>query len=438
MRNSVGLGMILVLLFLGAAAGGWVWYGWPPRDESLSPDSPEVVCLSQTPPGFDLDRLVILQFTPQKPSWVQDVFEEDLEELLLAGSLHVLSAQSEAAVLPPNCVAWRVEIDREIIGEKRICRLSILRFGRIVATLAADIPDGDEGLIPAKLRRAIAERLGLASRGSRLSLFDPASKEFRIRASAMRLEAEGKSGEAARLLLGLKTATAADAGLSYRLGRILGSWGEEMLSAGRSPLWESRAGTESLEAEGRERLVEAGRHLDRALELDPDQPLALFVRGRVDSLAGQSQLARAKLSRALELWPAYGEAAGELARLRLADGEADGLELLLESALRSSDSRRRGLRASLLAGLGKTGLSRGRPEAAVTALSRALELLPVEQRRLRIEVLRQLARAQADLGDLTAACATWQAQFGLGAGEPWSFGGESSSGETWTGCRSQT
>jgi tetratricopeptide (TPR) repeat protein len=402
MRNFAGLGIILVLTSVAAAAGGWVWYSWPPRDESLSPDLPEDACLSQAPSGFDLHRLVILQFSPQKPSWVQDVFEEDLEELLLAGSFHVLSAQSEAAGLPPNCVAWRVEIGREKIGEKRICRLSISRFGGIVAALAADIPDGDEGLIPAKLRGAIAERLGPASRGSRLSLFDPASEEFRFRASAMRLDAEGKRGEAAQLLLGMKTATDADAGLSYRLGRILGSWGEEMLSAGRSSLWESTAATESLEAEGRERLVEAGRHLDRALELDPDQPLALFVRGRIDSLAGRNDLAKIKFSRALELWPAYGAAAGELARHRLADGEMDDLELLLESALRSSDARRLGVRASLLASLGKTGLSRGRPEAAATALSRALELIPVEQRGLRVEVLRQLAQAQADLGDKNA------------------------------------
>ena len=382
---------------------------------SFFPDPPRgsvPLCPAALPGGLDPQLLVVLDYERPRASDAQKwIFIHDLEELLLAGRYQILSAQSEAGRVTASCVAWRLEVTfgsepmDPAAGDASPASLSILHYGQAVEQVS-EFPEADPeaaAILPL-LRRTIASRLELGSVSGRpAGLHDPLSDGFRDRLRAMRHHAEGRAGLAVHLLRQAIERDGGDAALDFRLGHVLGGWAEEMQVAGTRPLWKGKEAGPRLEAESRRMLAESRLHLDRSLAADGKSPLALYSRGRVWRLLGDEAAAENDFARALEIWPAFGEATSELARLRSARRDLEAFEPRLTGALLLLDRRRPGLRADLLQQLGRARLELGNPAGAAAALEEALAGVPVERRQFRLEALDLLARAQSELGHAAAA-----------------------------------
>lgn len=97
---------------------------------------------------------------------------------------------------------------------------------------------------------------------------------------------------------------------------------------GECPL--ALAGEAALRAGGGE-LEEAGRLLERALELDPELPQAHYWTGRIRWARGEREPALESFSKAVEAWPAFGAAQTARARAFLELGrKEEALQAILE------------------------------------------------------------------------------------------------------------
>jgi len=141
------------------------------------------------------------------------------------------------------------------------------------------------------------------------------------------------------------------------------------------------------------RTAEAERAYHAALEVDPDNPYALFNLGRIDFLRGHAASARARLSRALVGRPGFAQA-----RLLLA-GVEEAMGNLCFAQGNLDDARRHFAQAAALrpelpgahAGLGQVHAALGEPAEAAPCFRRALELDP------------QLTHAHVNLGNALAS-----------------------------------
>lgn len=396
MKNIlVGVGLATCIV-----AGAWLASRAKERPEN---SIEKVSCHGLLPETVDPARLVILQVagSPARDPG-PGTFREDIEELLLAGQYQVLSADSQAALLPLACVPWKIDLDLDG-AEDGVARVAIRRYGLVIVD-GEERGHFDRNFVGPEMRRTIAQSLTLAGHGVAASLWDPDSVGFHVRRRAMRLLAAGRSGEAARLLASLEGSGELDAASSFRLGRIYVSWGGEMLATSGKGAGQKSA-FPALGQEAERLLAEGKRHLERSLELQPESPLALFARGQARLLTGEASLAEGDFSRAAKIWPAFGEAVNELAQLRLARGDVEELLHALPPALRLVDVRDSVLRARLLKSLGEAQLQRGISGSA-GSFRLALETIPVERRRLRLETLYSLARAEAKGGEWASFCTT--------------------------------
>lgn len=167
--------------------------------------------------------------------------------------------------------------------------------------------------------------------------------------------------------------------------------------------------------------------LDRALTLEPEQPLALGMRGHLLNISGRHEPAREALSRALALAPHHPSVLTWAARNEADAGQPAAASALYARALelapraygtlvlaglaatyagRDAEARALYARAEQIDprhpnapwGLGLLGYARGQLAEAVTGLRRALELAP--QRR---DIRTHLAWLSLDLGEADAA-----------------------------------
>jgi tetratricopeptide (TPR) repeat protein len=403
MRDLLKLAMISVL------AIGSIFFAWRLTDSgSGARGRPATPCPPELPAGLDPDRLVVLGYSGPPAGSRQVVFLEDIEELLVSARHSVIPAASQAAALPAHCIGWRIEL--LAAGPEKLLLLEVRRHGELVESKTEGLgksPAGAEAILPG-IRRAIATRLAIDPAAGDASLHDPQSPAFVERSRAMVHDAEGRRGEATLILQQAVARNPADSALRFRLGRVLVSWAGEMLAASIRPSWQGSPAARRLEGEARQKLDQALIHLDRSLALDNRAALTHFARGQVLAALGRRSAAEVDFALALGLWPAYGESAAELARLRLARGDAYGLEDRLDGALWLLDRRKVGLRAELLLLLGKARLETGRLAAAAEAFQESLLVVPIERRTFRLEALALLAQAQGELGQTVAAEVTWR------------------------------
>ncbi len=345
------------------------------------------------------------------------VFLQDLEELLLASNYQLLSAGSElAASLPSRCVAWRIDIDLHQYGDLELGKVELRSLGEVVETWQEQgSPDWVQLALRQRLAAQLVNNLEPAGNVSR-SLHDPLSEGYRDRIEAMRLFAEGQQGKAADVLRMGVARDGQDAALRFLLGRVLLAWADGLRAAAALPSRDLGQSPQDLALEALRLLNEAEAQLERSLELDASSALARFARGKVRVALGRRVPAAADFAAALETWPAYGEAAHELARLHLDSGEMAGILPRIEAALSLIDQRKSALRAELFFDLGESSLRSGNPRRAVEALRQALAEVPAERRAFRLEALSLLAEGQTQLGDEAAACATRRDYQTLGLG----------------------
>lgn len=369
-------------------------------------------------PGLDPERSAILRLSTGPSEMGQHaLLREDLQELVLAQGYQVVPAGSAgAAALASACVGWSIQIDLggEEAGNSQ-ATFAVFRHGEpIVRSLRpASRPQMDEAARYWRVRHELAAVLDRSERTLPSSLGDAESAAFGARMEAMQLVAGGRLGAAAGILqrpgLGLER----DAALSFRLGRILAAWGSDMLATSRAPLWGDAKITGPLEKEAEDLLARAQAHLDRAIELDPQAPMAFFDRGKVLELLGESGPAERDYRQAQELWPAYSEAVAALARLRLARNDLAGLGAGLEASLLLADPAMPDARGALLANLGKVQLHQGEAAAAASSFEEVLAQMPVERRLQRVEMLGLLAQAQRESANSKLPATETRLKFGL-------------------------
>lgn len=388
---SAAFPVVSVLFLLWAAAPG--------QDTG----KPPATCPAELPGGLDPARLTLLRFEASRlEPFRRRVFQEDFQEWLLAGDYQVVSAASElAATLTATCVPWSLEVDLGNLGEGKPARFSLRRFGAEI--LAATAEGGADPIADlASFRRRLAEPLRLGPGSVAASLADPDSAAYRARIESMLVFAKGRVGEAARLVGTAEARDATDPALTFRRGRILASWGGDMLATSREPFWQGSTDSQSLEAEAQKRLAEALRLLDHAIALDPRSPMAHYFRARVHADRGEAALAEKDFLRARNFWPAYLAAEAELAHLRLARGDNGHLRTSLRSALHLADPQALEERAALLESLGRTGWLEDDLPLAISSFRQSLELIPIERRHRRGEVGRLLAAAEKQHEDEAA------------------------------------
>lgn len=359
------------------------------RDRGSAP------CPTTWPAGLDPERILVfaLQVAPP-PNARYVVFEQDLQELLLAGRYQIVPAASESAESwPLHCVRNRLEVTIEGSLKERQGRLVLHRNGKVQLDLIEHEP-GDREPALAKLRFALAASLGL-NRGPE-SLSDPASKAYEARLRALQKLAEGQVGEAAEILRDAVDRFSEDAALQSRLAGLLTAWAEEMQSPRHFHEISGPGVGEALprlDAVAQDLLEDALQHHEQAARLGGVGPLHHLGKAQTLMALGRPRAAEEQLGLALAEWPAQSEAILSLARLRLERGSAIGLSSLLTEALSLVDRRATGSKAELLAVLGHVELTTGNPAGAVEAWKRALLIAPIERRSLRSELEQLLAKA---------------------------------------------
>lgn len=146
-----------------------------------------------------------------------------------------------------------------------------------------------------------------------------------------------------------------------------------------------------------EQYDEAARFLDSSLQLKPDSPDLLFLRGRVHLARNENDTARKVFDRALKLKPDYDEAWAYLGRACLAAGDQPSAIAALQEAKRLSPTK-----ADTYRRLAQALLATGQRSLAIDNLRQALALAPDNDalRQELIEALvadKQTAAAVAEL-----------------------------------------
>lgn len=404
--------------------GGVYWF-------SVGPVRVRPPCPTSWPTHLDPQRLLVLAFEARPPvDAAQLVFEQDLQEFLLAGGFQIVPASSTAAQgWPPHCVANRLELKlgpmvRLDSNGKTATEIeagySFRRFGRKVSSRSLTQPATDGPLFQDLRQEIVVHLLPQQSlKGSKSpSLWDAESPEFNARIRAMSAFAEGRTGEAVEVLSEALTPGGKDAALHFRQGSQLLSWAEGMQTAvsGSKPWVSGRDGRRQLELRARDLLEEAGHQLTRSLELAPDAPWTYFARARLQVLLGHETQAEQDFETVLTLAPAHGAAALALGRLRLKRGAAELAQSAIDRVLPLLNQQESGLRAELLTVQSQALLAGNQTLAAVGSAQLALKEIAAENRNLRLEALASLALALERHGQNRESCQTWASYARLSVG----------------------
>lgn len=347
-----------------------------------SPAPPvEEPCPTFLPAQLVPDAVWVVAFDARPPVDARHAaFEQDLVEILLSGHRQIVPATSEsAASWPVHCVKTRLELTIESEPAQRRGRLRMWHEGEVVMDRVEVEPQSREPIL-AGLRVAIVSSLGMD--GDPPSLFDPSAPSFLARQQALRSQAEGRLGEAAKILREALELNGGDSALHLRIGEALTAWAAEL-----EPSAEGEENAEML-------LERALWHLDESGRLGGSSPLHHLVRARALMALKRNRAAEVELVSVLQGWPAHGEAALRLAELKLARGGAVGFETQLSEVIALVDGRPNGLLSDLLVALGEVHQSAGQTDRAIEAWQRALVAAPAERRVLRSEIQKRLSAAQ--------------------------------------------
>lgn len=367
---------------------------------SEPPQPKQENCPARWPADLTPEETLVLAFEASPIDARHVAFEQDLVEMLLAGNRQIVPATSEMAETWPSfCVENRLEVTIEGDGDQRRGRLIWRLEGRVVIDSTETEPRSREPVL-AGLRLALAAKLGLS--GDPASLLNPASPAFEARQRALQSQAQGRLGEAADILRKAVEQHGGDASLHLRLGELLTAWAQELGPSAdadkTSKLGFSRPrAVYEIEAAGL--LQEALRHHEASSRLGGGGPLHHLARARTLMALRRNRAAEEELVAALDGWPAQGETALRLARLRLERGGAVGFESQLSEVIQLVDRRPTGLLSDLLVVLGQIERSAGRPEKAIAAWKLALSVAPPERRVFRSEIQAMLLEARPFQGE---------------------------------------
>ncbi|EMP56665.1 type IV pilus biogenesis protein PilF (TPR repeat) [Marinobacter santoriniensis NKSG1] len=139
----------------------------------------------------------------------------------------------------------------------------------------------------------------------------------------------------------------------------------------------------------------ARHHLDRALQIDPDNAAALSARGLVENANGETELADESFRKAIDSDPGYTRGRVYYGAFLYAQGRMEEARNQFRAASRDTEYKDRG---SVFYNLGLTQEKLGEPDKAATSYRRAVELSRGDSR-----PLLSLSRVLVEEGNYQAA-----------------------------------
>ncbi|MCG8462698.1 MAG: hypothetical protein MI919_40955, partial [Holophagales bacterium] len=384
-----GAAWALSLLALGSMSWG-----------SLGLGRLEVLPCLRAAPALDGARSVRVHFTSEEgaqgwsPRWL-----EDLRSKLRGKSL--VPPDSDLGQQPRKCYAWSVE-GRAIrtADLAPATRFRIWRRGQEADSI--QVPGA-----PAEWQHSWLRRLEQVLNGELPTAMQKvSSRSDEANRKAVNAYGRGDLGRAADILRGAVAEAPGQVLLRNNLAQVL----FDMALQERR-----RAGLRAREEAEIKLLHEALSHLDRALDLEPENPVFSFHRGRVRQrlvvLSGDDPSgAEADFRAALEASPGFPEPANDLAALLLDRDTEPGVReasALLEHALLLADPAQDSTRATILKNLGRAYRAAGRLDDAGRAFEEAECLAPLPRRDLRAEILGRSAQLHLELLGPASADVTW-------------------------------